>query len=84
MSDTPIADALEENRVALQQQRTPAYGDALRKLREVERENAMLKKLGGTLAHYVKAARKGDSPLVHDWIVEAIDDALAAWEALKK
>lgn len=37
MNNTPLADSLEANRVALQQQRTPAYGDALRKLRQAER-----------------------------------------------
>ena len=47
--------------------------------REIERENEKLKQLGKKLAHYVKAARNGDSPLIQAAIVESIDDALKQW-----
>lgn len=33
------------------------------------------------LAHYVKKAREGDSPLIHRQIVYAVDDALDAFTA---
>lgn len=36
-TETPLSDSLENTRIALHQQRTPAYGDALRKLRQAER-----------------------------------------------
>lgn len=35
---TPLADRLEKTRIKLQQERTPAYGDALALCRKLERE----------------------------------------------
>lgn len=37
-SSTPMSDELERTRVALGQARTPAYGDALRLCRRLERQ----------------------------------------------
>lgn len=38
LNKTPRSDALEHTRIELNQQRTPAYGDALALCRQLERE----------------------------------------------
>ena len=50
---------------------------------QIEQEAAAWKGVAEWLAHYVKAARRGDSPLIHSSIVEMIDNKLEAFDALK-
>lgn len=47
---------------------------------KIEKDKLELRRLGGKIAHCVKAARSGDSPLIQAALVEAIDEAIKAWD----
>ena len=47
---------------------------------DTSKQNEEPRRLGGKLAHYVKAARAGDSPLIQATLVKSIDEALKAWD----
>jgi Sec-independent protein translocase protein TatA len=44
-------------------------------------ERDTLAKAASKLNHYIKAARAGDSPCVHDFIIASIDDAIVKMDA---
>ena len=43
---------------------------------------ANMNQVGGCLVHWVKAARRGDSPLIHASVVESIDHEVSKWDSL--
>ena len=65
-------------------ERNPTETEEERHLAEfagnIEKDNLELRRLGGKVAHYVKAARSGDSPLIQAALVESIDEAIKAWD----